>query len=89
MVNMAVKDWGRIDILINNAAISDDTPMEDLSDTQWRHVLSINLDLALHVARAALPHLKQSRPAASSISPRCRAFAASRIPWPMRPRKVA
>jgi NAD(P)-dependent dehydrogenase (short-subunit alcohol dehydrogenase family) len=67
MVNMAVKNWGRIDILINNAAISDDTPMEDLSDTHWRHVLSINLDSALHVARAALPHLKRS-PSGSIIN---------------------
>jgi NAD(P)-dependent dehydrogenase (short-subunit alcohol dehydrogenase family) len=67
MVATAVTAWGRIDILINNAAISDDTPIEDLSDDHWRHVLSINLDSALHVAKAALPHLKQS-PSGSIIN---------------------
>jgi len=60
MVDEAVTRWGRIDILVNNAAISDDTPIEQLSDAHWRHVLSINLDSAFHVAKAALPYLKQS-----------------------------
>ncbi|MGE0004054.1 MAG: SDR family NAD(P)-dependent oxidoreductase [Parvibaculaceae bacterium] len=60
MVETAAKAWGRIDILINNAAISDDTPIESLNDAHWRHVLAVNLDSALHVAKAALPHLKQS-----------------------------
>ncbi|MBK1871223.1 SDR family NAD(P)-dependent oxidoreductase [Aestuariivirga sp. YIM B02566] len=60
MVAKAAGNWGRIDIVVNNAAISDDTPIEELSDEHWRHVLAINLDSALHVARAALPHLKQS-----------------------------
>ncbi|MGE4253038.1 MAG: SDR family NAD(P)-dependent oxidoreductase [Parvibaculaceae bacterium] len=60
MVATAAAAWGRIDILVNNAAISDDTPIEDLSEAHWRHVLAINLDSALHVAKAALPHLKQS-----------------------------
>jgi NAD(P)-dependent dehydrogenase (short-subunit alcohol dehydrogenase family) len=60
MVAKAITNWERIDILVNNAAISDDTPIEELSDTHWRHVLSINLDSALHVAKTALPYLKQS-----------------------------
>ena len=55
-----VHEAGDIDVLINNAAISDDTPIEELGEEHWRHVLSINLDSALHVAKAALPHLKQS-----------------------------
>lgn len=60
MVAKAAANWGRIDIVVNNAAISDDTPIEELSDERWRHVLAVNLDSALHVARAALPYLKKS-----------------------------
>ena len=60
MVETANRTWGRIDILINNAAVSDDTPIEELSDAHWRQVLAINLDSALHAAKAALPYLKQS-----------------------------
>ncbi|HTN97836.1 MAG TPA: SDR family oxidoreductase [Nordella sp.] len=67
MVAKAARDWGRIDIVVNNAAISDDTPIEELSDAHWRHVLAVNLDSALHVARGALPYLKQS-PSGSIIN---------------------
>lgn len=67
MVAKAAQNWGRIDIVVNNAAISDDTPIEELNDQRWREVLAINLDSALHVARAALPFLKQS-PAGSIVN---------------------
>ena len=55
MVELAAHDWGRIDILINNAAISDDTPIEELSDEHWRHVLAVNLDAALMSPRRRCP----------------------------------
>lgn len=67
MVAKAAQNWGRIDIVVNNAAISDDTLIEELNDQRWREVLAINLDSALHVARAALPFLKQS-PAGSIVN---------------------
>lgn len=60
MVAKAVRDWGRIDIVVNNAAISDDTPVEELNDERWRHVLAVNLDSVLNVSKAALPYLKKS-----------------------------
>jgi len=59
--------WGRIDILVNNAAISDDTPIDDLTDERWRHVLAVNLDSVLHCTRAALPSLRKS-PCASIVN---------------------
>src|SRR4051812_18299116 len=56
MVVAAVTRWGGLDILVSNAAISDDTPIEELSDARWRDVLAINLDSVLYCARSALPH---------------------------------
>lgn len=67
MADVAHARWGRIDILVNNAAISDDTPIDDLTDERWRHVLAINLDSVLHCTRAALPSLRKS-PRASIIN---------------------
>ena len=60
MADAAHARWGRIDILVNNAAISDDTPIDDLTDERWRHVLAVNLDSVLHCTRAALPSLRKS-----------------------------
>ena len=60
MIAAAAERWGQIDILVNNAAISDDTPIEELSEARWREVLAVNLDSVLYCARAALPHLKRS-----------------------------
>lgn len=67
MAQAAVSRWGRIDILVNNAAISDDTPIDDLTDERWRHVLAVNLDSVLHCTRAALPSLRKS-PCASIVN---------------------
>ncbi len=63
MVAAVLSRWGRLDALINNAAISLETPFETLSQETWRRVFSINLDGALLVTQAALPALKQSRAA--------------------------
>ncbi len=67
MVAKAVNAFGRIDIVVNNAAVSDDTPVEELSDERWREVLAINLDSVLNVSKAALPYLKLS-PSGSIIN---------------------
>ena len=67
MVDKAMGQWGRIDILINNAAIVDDSSIEHLTPERWRKVMSVNLDGVLYCAQAALPHLKDS-PSASIIN---------------------
>jgi NAD(P)-dependent dehydrogenase (short-subunit alcohol dehydrogenase family) len=67
MVAQAISLWGRLDILINNAAIPDSTPFDQLSEKRWRQVMSINLDSIVHCVRAALPHLRRS-PSASIVN---------------------
>lgn len=60
MVEAAMAQWGRIDILVNNAAIVDDSDIEHLTPERWRKVMSVNLDGVLYCAQAALPHLRRS-----------------------------
>jgi NAD(P)-dependent dehydrogenase (short-subunit alcohol dehydrogenase family) len=52
-----VKQFGRIDFLVNNAAVRYETAFADMSYDEWRSVLSIVLDGAFLCAQACMPHL--------------------------------
>jgi 3-oxoacyl-[acyl-carrier protein] reductase len=60
MIAAAARRFGRIDVVVNNAAGRPEQPFESLSLADWRAVLATILDGAFLVAKAALPHLKQS-----------------------------
>jgi len=66
-VAAAVAAWGRLDILVSNAAITDDTPFESISAERWHQVMNVNLDSVLYGAQAAMPHLRRS-PCASIVN---------------------
>lgn len=57
MVEDTIKHFGRIDLLVNNAAIRAETPFEKIPHEEWRRVLSIVLDGAFLCTQACLPHL--------------------------------
>ena len=55
MVNTAVKVYGKLDIVVNNAGIMDEfVPLADLEDSMWRQVLGVNLDGPMYICRKAL-----------------------------------
>ncbi|MBI1256065.1 MAG: glucose 1-dehydrogenase [Chloroflexi bacterium] len=55
MVETAVKTYGTIDIVVNNAGIMDEfVPLGALDDALWRQVLSVNLDGPMYISRKAL-----------------------------------
>lgn len=53
--------YGRLDILVNNAAVRDETPFEQLSFADWRAAMNVCLDGAFHCTQTALPLLKLSK----------------------------
>ena len=61
MVDESQKVFGRIDILINNAAVFYRTPFPDISDSDWRHFLDVNLSGAFYCAREVAKLMLQQR----------------------------
>jgi 3-oxoacyl-[acyl-carrier protein] reductase len=60
MVAVAAERFGRIDILVNNAALRAEQPFAEMSLDEWRAVTGVILDGAFNCAKACLPHLKRS-----------------------------
>ena len=57
MVKLALERFGRLDILVNNAAIRAVEPIEHITLERWREVSSVILDGAWICSHACLPHL--------------------------------
>ena len=60
LVEETQSHFGRIDILVNNAALRRETPFENLAYAEWREVMATILDAAYLCAHAALPALQAS-----------------------------
>lgn len=60
MAEAAVKQFGRIDYLINNAAIRRESKIDAMTFAEWQEVLGVVLDGAFHCVKACLPHLRKS-----------------------------
>jgi 3-oxoacyl-[acyl-carrier protein] reductase len=60
LVKNTVSRFGRLDILVNNAAVRMETPFEKITLEDWRNVLSTILDAAFICSQACLPHLVKS-----------------------------
>lgn len=57
-VELTVQTFGRLDILVNNAAFQQHQPFDELSLEQWDHTFKVNIYGYFYMARAAVPHMR-------------------------------
>jgi 3-oxoacyl-[acyl-carrier protein] reductase len=60
MADAALARFGRIDILVNNAALRREKPFAEMDYAEWREILDVTLDGAFHCTKACLPALRNS-----------------------------
>jgi 3-oxoacyl-[acyl-carrier protein] reductase len=57
MIDAAVASFGGIDVVVSNAGLRRQTPFLRMGFEEWREILSVALDGAFILARAAVPHM--------------------------------
>ena len=60
LVAATEKEFGRLDVLVNNAAIRAETAFAGMKLEDWRRVLSVVLDGAFLCSQACLPHMARA-----------------------------
>ena len=61
MVAQVGERFGRLDVLVNNAAIRKEATLADMTSEDWRSTLAVVLDGAFHCTQAALPWLQSAQ----------------------------
>jgi 3-oxoacyl-[acyl-carrier protein] reductase len=60
LIKSTVSRFGRLDILVNNAAVRHENAFSSISYEEWRSVLSIILDGAFLCTQACVPHMEKA-----------------------------
>lgn len=59
MVDRCIKEYGKIDILVNNAAIDPRKKWDEISVAEWDHVMTNNVRSQFVCCKAVFPHMKE------------------------------
>ena len=61
LVDSAVQTYGRIDVMINNAGLMPQAPLERLKVDEWEQMIDVNIKGVLYGIAAALPHMQRQK----------------------------
>ncbi|MEJ2869933.1 SDR family oxidoreductase [Actinomycetospora sp. OC33-EN08] len=61
LIDEVAREFGRLDTLVNNAAIARPGTVADLDAATWREVMATDVDGVFHASKAAIDHLRATR----------------------------
>lgn len=61
LVDSAVQTYGRVDVMINNAGLMPQAPLEQLKIDEWDRMIDVNIKGVLYGIAAALPHMQDQK----------------------------
>src|SRR5262249_53774232 len=61
LVDAAVQTYGRVDVMLNNAGLMPNSPLERLKIDDWEQAIDVNIKGVLYGIAAALPHMKDQK----------------------------
>ena len=61
LVDKAVDEFGRVDVMLNNAGLMPFSPLERIKLDEWNQLIDVNIKGVLHGIAAALPHMKEQK----------------------------
>lgn len=58
-VDLALRQWGKVDVLVNNAAMMTFKKILDLTAAEWDQVMAVNLRSVFLFSKYSIPHMKK------------------------------
>lgn len=61
IIETAMKEWGRVDVLVNNAGILRDVTLRNMKDEDWDKIVDVHVTGTMKCSRAVWPVMRKQR----------------------------
>jgi 3-oxoacyl-[acyl-carrier protein] reductase len=61
IINQVISEFGRLDVLVNNAGLANSLPIEETSLEMWDTIFKVNARAPYFICKEAIPYLKESQ----------------------------